>query len=284
MGSCISQVEVNDPPVKVVDLTVGDDSTKKDISNNNSLNSVVDGDNTNKSFFGISSRNVSQQDNNRNKFVLYSDFTCPYCYLEFIRLTRAMKMLPEEERLDICHGPFQLDDTLPIEGVDKYKFLSTIIPPSALDPMIQILCEQFEELDMEMNPRGLLGNSAPAHRLQIWAESNIPREQAIKLKDQLFRIHSCQGKSMGDVDAILKAAAKAGLKDEAMIRSILDDKKNERKLKKAKKHAKETLGIQTVPYLLYIDGKGKQRKLEEATAIETVDGFADLIDICCRKS
>jgi len=219
-----------------------------------------------------------ESDSKQKRLILYSDFTCPYCYLEFVRISRAIEELPKEKRPILSHGPFQLDENLPSEGVDKYDFLSQLIPPSALDPMIDILCSQFEDLDMEMNPRGLIGNSAPAHRLQIWAEENCPPEQAHKLKDRLFKIHSCIGKSMSDVDAIVKAASKAGLTDEAKIRSIIKDPKYATKLKKMKKHAKKTLDIQAVPCLMRVEKKGRLKKIEEATEIETVDGFIDLLD------
>lgn len=213
----------------------------------------------------------------RKHFVLYSDYTCPYCYLEFIRLTQAMERLPKSMRMEIAHGCFQLDETLPSAGVDKYDFLSKIIPPASLDPMIDILCEQFEDLDMEMCRRGLLGNSAAAHRLQIWAEERCPPSQALKLKHELMAIHSCLGKSMGDIDAIVKAAKTAGLDDEEKIRTVLKDSSYATKLKKAKKHAKEALGIASVPCLVLVDAAGHHRKLDDATGIESVEGFADVI-------
>jgi len=188
-----------------------------------------------------------------------------------------MEKLPKEERLIISHGPFQLDDTLPCEGVDKYEFLSKLIPPFILDPMINILCSQFKELGMEMNPRGRMGNSAQAHYLQIWADEHCPPDQALALKDFLFKIHSCSGKSMADVDAILEAAAKAGLTDESKIRSILRDSKYASKLKRMNRHAKKDLDIQSVPCLMVINPSGEQRKLDKATTIESIDGFTDLI-------
>jgi len=144
--------------------------------------------------------------------------------------------------------------------------------------MIDILCSQFEELDMEMNPRGLIGNSALAHRLQIWADEELSPQQAHRLKDRLFKIHCCQGKSMGDVDAIVKAASKAGLKDEARVRTILKSSKYASKLKKMKRHATNKLEIDTVPCLLVVEKDGKLRKLEEAKDIETVEGFLELLD------
>mmetsp|Transcript_1108 Transcript_1108/g.2602 ORF Transcript_1108/g.2602 Transcript_1108/m.2602 type:complete len:195 (+) Transcript_1108:297-881(+) len=190
-----------------------------------------------------------------------------------------MERLPKTMRMDIGHGAFQLDESLPREGVDKYGFLSKLIPPEVLDPMIDILCEQFEDLDMEeMNRTGLLGNSALAHRLQIWAETNLTRTRSLALKDELFKIHSIKGRSMGDVDAIIEAAASAGLTDESLVRSVLKDPKYIDRFKKQKKRARETYGIESVPCLVLIEANtGKHRKLDDATGIETVDGFSDLI-------
>ena len=215
------------------------------------------------------------------KLRLYSDFTCPYCYLEFTRLRLAMANLPEDQRLPLSHGPFQIDETLPAEGVDKYNFLSRLIPPEALDPMIDDLCRQFRELDREMNPRGMLGNSAPAHRLQIWAEENLPEPQATELKDCLFQIHCYEGKSMSDIDAIVKAAARAGLTDEVQVRKVIDDKSYFTKLTKAKKHAKDKLGIDAVPALMVIQDCGKKKILEEASNIESVTGMQELVQKQC---
>jgi predicted DsbA family dithiol-disulfide isomerase len=189
---------------------------------------------------------------------------------------------PEKERISLEHGPFQLDDSLPPEGFDKYSYLSRLIPPALLDPMIDDLCRQFRELQMEMHPRGKIGNSAPAHRLQIWAQENYPEQISTNLKDALFQIHCVQGKSMSDVDAIIGAAAKVGLKDEDQIRKVMKDKKYATKLKKMKKRAKEKLDIEAVPCLIVVQECGTARKLEEATAIETVDGFMDLVQKQCR--
>eukprot|EP00980_Cylindrotheca_fusiformis_P020648 scaffold7698_cov109-Cylindrotheca_fusiformis.AAC.4 len=191
-----------------------------------------------------------------------------------------MEQLPEEQRLSFVHGPFQLDESLSSEGVDKYNFLSNLIPPAALDTMIEDLSKQFKSLGMEMSLRGKMGNTAPAHCLMIWAGERCPQEQVLKLKDALFQIHCTQGRSMGDVDALVEAAAKAGLTDEAKIRKVLKDGKYASKLKKEIKHAKEDLKIHSVPQLMIEDVSGNQRGFEKETNIETVEGFKELIQEC----
>ena len=200
--------------------------------------------------------------------VLYSDFTCPYCYLEFTRLRIALEKLSLKQRQQICikHGPFQIDDTLPAEGVDKYDFLANIIPPAQLDPMIDALQTQFQSLNMEdMNPRGLLGNSAPAHRLQLWVEDTFPHQQniAIELKDELFKIHCCYGQSMSDKHALLDAACNVGLEDQYEIieqlistttiqtHPIIKDRYTQIHQQEMK-YVKEELGITSVPALFVV--------------------------------
>ena len=83
---------------------------------------------------------------------------------------------------------------------------------------------------------------------------------------------------MGNVDAIVTAAAKAGFTDETKIRRILKSSKYVSKLKKAKRYATNTLDIQNVPCLIVVEKNGQLRKLDEATEIETVQGFQDLLE------
>jgi len=141
-----------------------------------------------------------------------------------------MSLKPAGERLSISHRPFQLDDSLTPEGVDKYEFLANLIPPEALDPMIEELGNKFGQLGVEFNGRGLMGNSSRANCLMIWASDNCSPQQIFDLMDALFQIHCVIGKSIGDVDAIIEAAAKSGLTDEELIRSIVVDPKYMAKL------------------------------------------------------
>ena len=86
---------------------------------------------------------------------------------------------------------------------------------------------------------------------------------------------------MSDIDAIVKAAAKAGLTDETLVRKVINDKTYFTKLTKAKKHAKEKLGIDAVPALMVIQDCGKKKILEEASNIESVIGFQELVQKQC---
>ena len=189
-----------------------------------------------------------------------------------------MSLRPENERLPISYSPFQLDDSLPPEGLDKYNFLSSLIPPAALDNMIEDLANKFKTLGVPFNGKGLMGNSAQAHCLMIWAVETAPQEQMLKLMENLFQIHCSLGKSIGDTDAIVEAAAKAGFDDEEQIRTVVKDPKYKEKLKELRARATSELGITTVPMMSVIQKDGKQKKLEEIAQIDSVQGFSDLIE------
>mmetsp|Transcript_49503 Transcript_49503/g.120198 ORF Transcript_49503/g.120198 Transcript_49503/m.120198 type:complete len:352 (-) Transcript_49503:407-1462(-) len=208
---------------------------------------------------GTTSTTSNNSESENKALVLYSDFTCAYCYLEFLQLKRLLEELPPERRITLLHGPFQLDATLPNEGVDKYEFLQKFMPKEDLDALMDGLSRRFKTYNLEMNRGGLLGNSAAAHRLMLWAQdvrNDVDEDTCLHLKDELFKIHSCKGKSMGDLDALQRAAKKVGLGDRKseIAKVISHDHIHANKYQKALEHeideAKEVLDIQAVPALV----------------------------------
>lgn len=201
--------------------------------------------------------------------VLYTDFTCAYCFLEFLNLKRRMEELPPNQRLPIRHGAFQLDATLPNEGVNKYEFLQKFMPKDSLDELMDQLCHRFKRSHgLEMNRGGLLGNSAAAHRLQLWAQDNCDDTTSMRLKEELFLIHSCQGKSMGDLEALMQAARNVGLgtdkRQAAEIAKVLShgrpDPKYTKSLSLHIKEATNDLNIKAVPVLVLVEKRHKGRQ------------------------
>jgi len=245
-------------------------------------------------FSHLQNADVAPHDDKDKKILtLYSDFTCPMCYLAFLRLRQALQELPPEQRVHLKHGPYQMDATLPEQGVDKYAFLSTLMPPEVLDQIIEELSNDFRtEYGMEMEPRGLLGNSAAAHRLALYAQDNYPEDVAWNLKESLFQIHCLQGKSMGDPVALREAARSCGLmtnnkmnKDASKaVEDVLgaSDKKYAAAMGRQIMRAQEILGINEIPALVLSKkelGDCQDIVLPEAKDIKTVKGFKELLEI-----
>merc|ERR1712228_388232 len=89
---------------------------------------------------------------------------------------------------------------------------------------------------------------------------------------------------MGDVDAIVAAAAKAGLTDEQQIRNVVKDSKYATKLKKTIKQAKTKLNIQKVPEFIISQDCGGKVKLNVTSGVEVIDNCTKVKHQCSRSS
>ena len=54
---------------------------------------------------------------------IYSDIVCPWCYVGKRRLERALTLLKPEERPSVSWRPFELNPTMPAEGMDRKAYL-----------------------------------------------------------------------------------------------------------------------------------------------------------------
>ncbi|HEX9156212.1 MAG TPA: DsbA family protein, partial [Nitrospira sp.] len=54
---------------------------------------------------------------------IYSDVVCPWCYIGKRRLERALSQLKDAVRPQIIWRPFQLNPTMPKEGMNRTTYL-----------------------------------------------------------------------------------------------------------------------------------------------------------------
>ncbi|MFY8141511.1 MAG: DsbA family protein, partial [Caulobacter sp.] len=59
-----------------------------------------------------------------------ADVVCPWCYLGWRRLNAALAMRPDIEAT-VVWRPYQLDPTLPEEGVDRKAYMAAKFPDSS---------------------------------------------------------------------------------------------------------------------------------------------------------
>ena len=57
------------------------------------------------------------------KIEVYSDVVCPWCYIGKRRLERALDQLNGAAQTRITWRPFQLNPTMPKEGMDRTTYL-----------------------------------------------------------------------------------------------------------------------------------------------------------------
>lgn len=56
---------------------------------------------------------------------VYSDVICPWCYVGKRRLERALRQVGDRVKTSVVWRPFQLNPTMPQQGMDRTIYLET---------------------------------------------------------------------------------------------------------------------------------------------------------------
>ncbi|GHA56110.1 DsbA family oxidoreductase [Pontibacter akesuensis] len=139
------------------------------------------------------------------KIDIVSDINCPWCYVGEQRLKKAIAATEGTYEFDINFKPFELNASIPQEGVDRVEYFKNSYGPgivSQLDTMNQRMTDAGTEEGIQFNfdklPR--VNNTFNGHRL-IWLADQHGVQKAVA--NALFYSHFTEGKNMNDT-AVLK--------------------------------------------------------------------------------
>lgn len=148
-----------------------------------------------------------------------SDVCCPWCYLGKRRLDRAIEQMPDVDVV-VSWRPYQLDPTIPPEGVDRTAYMKAKFGDMARVDEIHGRLSSLgaaEGIDYDFDAIKVSSNSLDAHRLIRWAaEEGLQNE----MKERLLAAFWTEGENIGDVDVLVEAATAVGL-DGAKVRARL---------------------------------------------------------------
>lgn len=184
---------------------------------------------------------------------IVSDVVCPWCYIGQKRLDHALHAAPELD-VAIRWQPFQLDPTIPAEGIDRRSYMlakfgseerlkqihSTIAPLGAAEGIA------FDFDAITVSP-----NTLDAHRVIHWAGAARHGVQD-RLVRALFSLYFEQGADIGDHAVLAKAAGAAGMDGAAVGAMLATDR--DRDSVSAEIAAVSRMGISGVPCFL-LEGK-----------------------------
>lgn len=176
-----------------------------------------------------------------------SDVVCPWCYVGKKRLELALAMVPEIQA-DIHWRPFQLDPTIPQEGIPrraymekKFGSLDKIAPiHERLTEMGQDLGIPFHFSAIEISP-----NTLDAHRLIRWAFG----ERQDGMVETLFRAFFVEGLNLADRNILAKLAAQCGFNADDIKAALDSDEDRDAVIGEIA--AAQDLGIQGVPFFIF---------------------------------
>ena len=180
---------------------------------------------------------------------VYSDIVCPWCYVGKRRLERALAQLNGGAHARITWRPFQLNPTMPSDGMDRATYLKAKF--GSLENFgrmeEQLLAAGVEErIPFAFEKIQRTPNTFAAHRL-VWYAAQQGKQDA--MVEALFRGYFLEGKNIGDVTTLTHVAAEAGL-DRVETDTFLASEKGVVEVK-AEEAVGRQLGIRGVPYFVF---------------------------------
>lgn len=179
---------------------------------------------------------------------IYSDVVCPWCYIGKRRLERALDQLNGAASARITWRPFQLNPTMPKDGMDRTTYLAAKFGSrDAFRQMEEhvLAAGAAECIPFAFEKVARTPNTFLAHRL-IWHAEQQGCQDAVM--ESLFRGYFTEGADIGLVPVLGQLAGRAGL-DAADVESFLQREEGTTEVK-VEEAAGHRIGIRGVPYFV----------------------------------
>ncbi|PRY85191.1 DsbA family oxidoreductase [Donghicola tyrosinivorans] len=178
------------------------------------------------------------------KLNIFSDPICPWCYIGYTQLSRALEAKPDHP-FELEWLPFQLNPEMPAGGMDRRAYLEAKF--GGKDNAVKVygqIAEKAEEIGLELNLSAIsrTPNTLDAHRLIHW--SGVECRQT-PVATAMFQAYFQEGRDLSDHEVLADIADGAGL-DAAVIMRLLASSADKDEIMKKDAMARE-MGVQAVP-------------------------------------
>ena len=196
-----------------------------------------------------------------------SDTVCPWCYIGKKQLDSALDQRKNIE-FSVTYKPFQLDPTMPLEGVDRKKYIERKFGKKTAKEAGLRISQAGDEVGIKFNydKIDITPNTFNSHRLIRWS---LPYNKQSELLDFLFIAYFEEGKNIGDTDILLQISEELNLNKNDIKESFLND--IDRKEVEAEEWSFRDLGIAGVPTYII-------NKEIIITGAQSSDNFVKLFD------
>jgi predicted DsbA family dithiol-disulfide isomerase len=184
---------------------------------------------------------------------LWSDLTCPWCYLGRARLARALDLTPAEAPVDLTYRSFVLDPGAPTDPdqapplLDALaaRFGTTLEQAAGLEARVRELAEA-EGLPYTVERR--YASSVDAHRLAHLGAAHGLGTEAF---DALQRAYFAGRLNLADHEALTQVSVEVGLPKDAVAQTLATDAFADTVAVDVR--AAHELGVTGVPFLVLAD-------------------------------
>ena len=137
---------------------------------------------------------------------VFSDYTCPWCYVGWARLEKALGELPPDLAVDVEWRPFEIHAEVPPEGmpVEELGY-----PPDVWARMQEALRANAASEGLEVGNRPKVSNTHRALLAGAWAQAERA-ELFPTFHERLFVGYFAEGRDLGDPAVVDDLAASSG--------------------------------------------------------------------------
>lgn len=178
---------------------------------------------------------------------IYSDYTCPWCYVGARRLERLREELAGEVRLDVEWRPFEIHPEVPPEGMPVEDLPYT---PEQWEVMTEALRRHAEAEGLDVGSRPKVSNTHRALLAATYVQAEEP-DRFEAFHEALFRAYFAEGRDLGDPGVIRAVAGESGVDVEAM-EDALEEGRYEPVLEETTAEARQR-GITGTPTFVFGD-------------------------------
>ena len=138
---------------------------------------------------------------------VFSDYTCPWCYVGWARLEKALGRLPPEVEVDVTWRPFEIHPEVPEEGMPVEELPYA---PDVWARMQESLRAHAEAEGLEVGRRPKVSNTHRALAAGAYAQAEEPARFP-DFHERLFKGYFAEGRDLGDPEVVAQLARDAGL-------------------------------------------------------------------------
>jgi predicted DsbA family dithiol-disulfide isomerase len=147
---------------------------------------------------------------------IYSDYTCPWCYIGSARMDRLRAELEGVVDLSVDWKPFEIHPEIPAEGVP----VSALgYPPQQWEAMTANLRRQAESEGLAVAEHTRVSNTHDALVASAYVQAEVP-ERFHDFHRGLFRAYFGKNRNIADRGVLAEVARGAGLDADAVEAAI----------------------------------------------------------------
>jgi predicted DsbA family dithiol-disulfide isomerase len=181
---------------------------------------------------------------------LWSDFSCPFCYIGKARLERVLKELKLHTHVHIHYKSYQLNPFAPATVEENAFSLFSKKMGISIDQAIEKFAHVIqlaEEESLTMDYQTIqMTNTFDAHRLMKYATS-LGKDQG--LTTRLMKAYFDEGKNLADLSTLVEIATSVGL-DRQQTKDMLHSNEFEGDVQNDLQEAK-AIGVRGVPFFVF---------------------------------